>query len=375
MAQLRQSPSGPAIVGNAPGDLLIWNGTEWVPGAPAPGASSAFDFVVETLADLPAPVAGVIELTDGSWAFKAPIDVGANIVRVPTGTTVLLKGMGGFQEKTLSGDDASVLDVQGSAYLETLSVEATAGVALAMSVNASVTSTMCSLTGGLEAMTMEAGLWRDSQSRLSGGTEGLRITGGSCNLVRTRISGGTENALAASGADVAAVWLNGCRLSAASTDTVRWDCSAGDFQAADTELVCGSGGSACFLHLLGLAVQFVGGRWEGDSFAPGVGLLIDGNLTRLLQVVGVEAFSLASMIERSSGTVRQATVQGCASFSDVAVGITWAAASAPTNGLAIVGNTFDTATPFSGFDHTDARVNSKANVDSAGLMLETAIVV
>jgi hypothetical protein len=42
MVQLRQGPSGPPIVGDNIGDILIWNGTEWVPGPQSGGGSSAF---------------------------------------------------------------------------------------------------------------------------------------------------------------------------------------------------------------------------------------------------------------------------------------------------------------------------------------------
>ena len=41
MTQLRLPPSGPRIVGTNVGDILIWNGTEWVPGPPS-GAGAEF---------------------------------------------------------------------------------------------------------------------------------------------------------------------------------------------------------------------------------------------------------------------------------------------------------------------------------------------
>jgi hypothetical protein len=367
--QLRTSPSGPLLRGTVPGQVLTWNGTEWLPG-PA-GGTTAWDHVVSSLSDLPAPAAGVITLTDGSWAFKASVDVGANVVSVPSGTTVLLKGMGGFNEKVLSGSNTRVLVLEGSAYLESLSIDATAGTALELATNASLVSNNCAFTGTAQGITMSAGLWRDSLSRVTGGAEAMVMTGGVLNLSQTRFLGGTEPALAASGPDVLDVFLQGCRLSASSTNTIRWDCPGGNFYAVDSEVVCGDAGSACFANVLGLAVQFVGGRLNGNG---GQGVLIDGNITRMLQLVGVQGFDLGSLVEHGLGTVRQATLQACATFSDVAVGVTWAAADLPTNGLALVGNTFDTATPLVGFDHTDVGVNSKANVSNAGLMLETAIV-
>lgn len=368
MVQLRQGPSGPIIRGENIGDVLIWDGTGWVPGA---GGQTAWDHIVEELADLPAPVAGVITLTDGSWAFKGSVDVGPNVVRVPSGTTVLLKGMGGFGEKVLSGDDTRVLLLEGSAYIETLDIDAPAGAAVELTTNASLTTRSCHFTGDSQGVTMSAGLWRDTLSRITGGAEAMVFTGGALNLSQTRFLAGTEAALAASGPDVTEVFMQGCTLNASSVNTVRWDCPSGFFHAVDTEFVCGDPTSPCFLSLVALGLQFAGGLFDG---AGGQGLLIDGNITRMLQLLGVQGFDLASFLEYSSGTVRQATVQGCATFSDVAVGVTWAAANIPTNGLSLVGNTFDTATPLSGFAATDARVNSKANVAAGALMAETAIV-
>lgn len=371
--QLRTSPSGPLLRGNNIGDVLVWQGEPngWVPGV---GGESAWDHIVTGLADLPTPVAGVITLTDGSWAFKASVDIGANVVHVPAGTTVLLKGMGGFGEKVLSGSDTRVLLIEGSAYIETLTVEADnggGGAAVELANVAFLQSQSCRFLGDTQGVTMSAGLWRDSLSRVTGGTEAMVMTGGTLNFSQTRLLAGTEAALSASGPDVLEVFLQGCNLNASSTSTVRWDCPSGFFYAMDTELICGDATSACFLNLVALGLQFVGGVFDG---AGGIGLLIDGNITRMLQLSGVQGFDLASFVEHSSGTVRQATMQGCATFSDVAVGVTWAAADIPTNGLALVGCNFDTATPLSGFTEADARVNLKACTLGGALMPETPIV-
>lgn len=366
--QLDRSLSGAPAAGEiAPNSGVgLWS--------PLSASVSAFDHVVESVADLPAAVAGVRTLTSGSWAFVEAVDIGTDILRVPSGTTVLLKGMGGFSQKMLSGSGGAVLDIQGSAYIETLSVNATAGVALAMSSNASVKSLMCAFFGDLEAVSLGgvAVSWRDISSHVSGGTDGFVMTGGLAYLEQTRILAGTDNAVSASGADVAALWMHGCQLSANAADTLEWSCSAGELITEDTEILNSGAGFDCVSYLLGLTGQFVGGRWQASG--TGAGLRIGGNITRILQLANVAGYAMASFVEYAAGTVRQATIQGCATFSNVGVGVTWAAASIPTNGLALVGNTFDTATPLSGFASTDARVNSKANIQAGALMSETAIV-
>lgn len=68
---LRQAASGPVIVGNAPGDVLTWNGTEWLPGTGAGGAFNRQDFVVApaqtvfVLAQLPHSSAGTLVFVNG----------------------------------------------------------------------------------------------------------------------------------------------------------------------------------------------------------------------------------------------------------------------------------------------------------------------
>lgn len=368
MPQLRLGPSGPPIVGNNVGDVLVWDGAEWVPGSTTGG--TAWDHVVSSLADLPAPVAGVIELTDGSWAFKAPIDLGANVLSVPSGVSVLMKGMGGFNEKVLSGDASRVLLIEGNAHIETLTIEAVNGAAVELATNASLASLLCEFDGDAQGVTMSAGLWRDSMSRVVGDAEAMVMTGGRVHLSQTRFLSGTSECFDASGASVTEVWMQGCLLQAPGASTVVFDCPAGTFVSEGTAFECDTG-NPVILSSLALGLQLVGGRLQGTA---GIGVQVAGNITRHLQLVGVQGAALSSFLSRTAGTVRQATVQGCSTFSDVAVGITWAAASAPTNGLSVVGNTFDTATPLSGFTAASARCNLKANVSAGALMQETAIV-
>jgi hypothetical protein len=113
--------------------------------------------------------------------------------------------------------------------------------------------------------------------------------------------------------------------------------------------------------------QWLGGR--ANSFTTG--LRIQANCESIV-VHGITAINGADFLLRSSGTVNRANVVGC-TVANMTRGINWSA-TLPTGGLSIVGNNFNMATPFTGFTHTTARVNSKANTRDTALMSETPIV-
>lgn len=85
-------------------------------------AGDAWDHVVKDLGDLPAPVGGFYDLTSGSWAFAASLDLGANVIRVPLGETVLMKGMGWNKNiaAVLASGGTRALEVDGTAVVETM---------------------------------------------------------------------------------------------------------------------------------------------------------------------------------------------------------------------------------------------------------------
>ena len=80
------------------------------------------------------------------------------------------------------------------------------------------------------------------------------------------------------------------------------------------------------------------------------------------------------MIVRTGGTQNRVSIVACSSAANVAVGVDWAAANIPTNGLLITGCQFNTGTPFQNFNETDSRVNRKCNSFAATLSSETPIV-
>lgn len=76
MVQLRLPPSGPTIVGNDVGDVLIWNGTEWEPGpvsgSSAPALRSQFENDQELNAE-------TVQLIDGCDLTFTDVPVGAYV--------------------------------------------------------------------------------------------------------------------------------------------------------------------------------------------------------------------------------------------------------------------------------------------------------
>lgn len=383
----RYAPSGPLV------ELLasIIGNTSMVPGNTVEDAlnnllgatgTSAWDVIVEDLSDLPAPVAGFIDLPDGSYAFKNPINVGADVLRVPAGGSVLLKGMGGFSEKVITGAGAQVLRVEGSARLETLNLAATAGDAL--SIDGAVEAMLCqySAVGADRAVFLETGLYRDSLSRITGGDlGGLVIADGEANLSQCRMLGGLLHALEVQGATTSNVELSACFLQSSDADTMLINATVCDLMVQDTEIVCLLANGNCIHVTLGSSLQFIGGLWRTDPAARGSGLNLDGNVTGGVQLLGVSGEAISSgdvsgeaFLVYTSGTIRRATVMGCTTATDVQTAINWPAASIPTNGLLVVGNAWDDPTPYVGFAPTDARVNCKANSFQSGLMTETAIV-
>ena len=97
------------------------------------------------------------------------------------------------------------------------------------------------------------------------------------------------------------------------------------------------------------------------------GTVIEISLTAC-EIQGVSTDS----IHYTGGTVSVCRVSNC--FMSSTQGINWSAASIPTFGMLVTGNTFFCPFPVSGFTAASARVNMKANSGLTGLLSETAIV-
>jgi hypothetical protein len=343
-------------------------------------ALSAWDHVVQSVADLPTPVAGNRTLTTGSWAFAAPVNIGDTTLYVPAGTTVYLRGMGHDKLLTNTGGGVDAILVEGTASIDGLSVYSTAGRTLELA----------SSTGAVQASGCR---WEAGGAFPTAIVDGhLQDTGS------TYLNSGTGVCMATfSGGE--GVDLSGCSVTADNNAAAVQFVTANRFEAINTRFASNApSGDPVFLvnnanavlrlvdsviafdaasvHGLRVtsadSVTITGGRFEGSSNGYGLVFFGGGTVSGAIMLDGVNFANITRGISYASGTIRAASVVGCR-FKGT-TGMTWAAASVPTLGLAIVGNIFDVTTPFSGFTAASAGVNAKANMDTAGLMTETAIV-
>lgn len=119
-------------------------------------ATDLYDHVVMTTADLP-PLSGAnYDLTTGSWAFVAPINLGTNNLRVPAGETVYLNGFG--WHNVITGTSNYALRVSGTLLAENIALAA--------------------LTSAIQLQTGELYL-RKVQLAPGGAGQGIRVSGGS----------------------------------------------------------------------------------------------------------------------------------------------------------------------------------------------------
>ena len=117
--------------------------------------------------------------------------------------------------------------------------------------------------------------------------------------------------------------------------------------------------------------SWIGGRWGTAAGTPD-GLRI-GCLVRRILLDGVQTdVNLAAMVRWVVGIVDSALISNCNTPANF--GIVWPAANIPVQGMAIMGNNFNSAVPFSGFTAASARVNAKGNMGGAGPITETPIV-
>jgi hypothetical protein len=215
-----------AIPLGAVGDILTTTvgGVAWQPLV----VPSAWDHVVRSLADLPAAVGGVIDLTSGSWAFAASVNVGTDAIRVPPGVTVLMKGMGG--SKILSADGDNTLWIEGTVLIETLTITNPANSTIRLSnVAASCTLLDCTVqqdADGADCVLVDAG----AALNITGGTlittgtfgHGVQLGNDIADVKLIGLTGvGCHDFVLASSA-IGACQIIGCRAESDCTRAVTW---------------------------------------------------------------------------------------------------------------------------------------------------------
>ena len=245
-------------------------------------AGDPWDHVVRSVADLPAPAGGFYDLTSGSWAIANSLSLNtANTIRVPSGATCLIKGMGWNKGITAGVTGAGVLRVDGTAIVETLF---------------------------MSSLNLATVVMNNANARL---------------------------------------WLQDCTV-----------------ENLDD-------GTDCISLTLGQYFSMRGGRVTADVTLP-QGANVLGNFTSIL-LDGVVGNSLAALLKWSAGVVGSVRVSDCRVESNCTKAINWPVGNVPTQGMAIVGNAWNLAAPYTGIVSTTARVNMKANLGNAGLLTETAI--
>jgi hypothetical protein len=134
---------------------------------------------------------------------------------------------------------------------------------------------------------------------------------------------------------------------------------------------CEAVGTCANVEANHIALQWIGGRM--NAFTNGVRIAAD---CEHIILQGVTSSSGGTWVLHSgTGTVNRAALMNNA-VKGMTTAINWPSANIPAAGLAIVGNLFNVSTPFTGFSHTSARVNAKANTKNVSpfLLAETPIV-
>ena len=286
------------------------------------------DHVVRTLADLPGPVAGSINLTSGSWCFVQDLDLGANKLTVPAGVDAFLTAEG---KRLTSSNGTATLDV--------------------------ATATSLVDCQGLDFVNTGAG--RAVRSLNDGGFysrfELCTFTAAGAVVFEQ----GTGGVLI----DTCGFLVPGTGI-LMSDNAARVICTASHFTSA-------LGATAHIEANLGFSLQLTGCLLEVALI--GVALVGDPDHC---SINGNEFTVMDTGVSVTAAGMQDLRIQSN-DFNTMTFGIAMPApANTPAGGLSLVGNSFSSISGanFSGFTHASAKVNSKANLGAAGLLSETPIV-
>ncbi len=195
---------------------------------------SPWDHVITKLADFPAPAGGIISLTSGSWAISGVIDLGANMLRVPLGENVLIKGMGwGSALRSLFGSGGTtVLDVRGTALLESLNLYTDSSSTLLLdNADAQCWCRDCYIENqddGASPVSLSLGTYfHMSGGRIVGGAgvlpDGISVDGNFTDIYLEGVTGsGVASLLRRTAGTQGAVSVVGCRVESDCTRAINW---------------------------------------------------------------------------------------------------------------------------------------------------------
>lgn len=329
---------------------------------------ACFDHVVRSLADLPTPSAGAINLTAGSWCFAAPINLGANKLVVPNGVYVYLQGSGYATQVTATG---TVLQVDGECLVTAFAAQTSTSIALQVNATGRVASQLSYWFAALDAVAVRnAGLWEGQNETIVGQVQVYDTT---C-MQQSAISTSTIPAIQLNGGEVM-VSQSMLNANGAAPSLVELNSTSGICQLTNVDLYMPSP-TASLVNVTGgvSLLQVIGGYWHGSNSSNGNGLLITGPASQL-QLSMVTIRNLSTGVRYTSGSVTSMLFDMCnCAQSNGFVGVNWPAASIPGHSMLLVGNSWYVATPISGFTAATANVNLKACAGNTGLLSETPIV-
>jgi hypothetical protein len=193
-------------------------------------AATPWDHVVKSLSDLPSPAGGFIDLTTGSWAIAADLDITPSVLRVPSTETVLVKGFNKTIRIGIAG--SRVLEVDGTALIESLSFDSENGDVIYLnSATSELQLQNCTVFNGDDG-TSCINLHSGAYFRMFGGelinvptagAPGLVITGNFTDVLLdgVRISGCAQGVLLGAGT-VGACSILGCRCESNCVNAIQW---------------------------------------------------------------------------------------------------------------------------------------------------------
>jgi len=274
--------------------------------------------IVQSRADLPAPVGGLITLPSGCWDFSKPFSLAETIV-IPAGFAGALRGCSPGARLTHTGPLAFDVQLGAEVQMLALAVEAASGDCFHVAND-----------------TIDEVLFSACDFRAAG--DCVRVDSGAVRLVSFRSDSFNRAIVSRGGAEVQVI---GARLIA---------------------------GNLCVV-MDGGNVLIQGGNLH--SMNQGFAVVSPGNTAQLL---GVTIQNCGTCVDGTVAGLTAAMLVNCR-MRNAGNGIVWPAASVPTDGLSISACAIDNVgAAFNGFTHLSPRVNSKGNLFAGALASETPIV-
>lgn len=400
MPMIRLSPSGPPIVGNANGDLLVWNSTtlQWDISSSTPYTITEFDYLLTTrqdLVDVVAPVGGDFLLPGGSYFCRRRIVLQPGERIVIDNTNVFMMGSGIPQGRGITAEYAdgqpNIEVINGGTltayqiYFGIVSVGRQGLLVGAGSKFTAIDSSFPTTTSGAPGISVEgdAVLYRCT---LGNGIQPVSVSGsGTLRMVDCELYCGSPGSacLGISGTNSARVDLDRCLLSmtAEEDDAVVTIESVSSSEVRVFSRDCRYFRAPAQTAIIRLTSSGGGGPslyCRGDRFAsasPGIdGIGVDGNVSNLV-IDGCEWYYITTALLRTAGVAAAVRFSGNRLGATCSNGVEWATASLPTGGLIETDNQFGAGiTPFVGHTTADAAVMRRANFLAAVPQSETALI-